>query len=73
MGRMQPMAEKVNQRLRQDYQYAFDEWALEVSRLQEVGGSGDSSDKRQAEERVAAAEVLYRTRRDRLADCMSSS
>ena len=66
------MAENVNERLRQDYKYAFDEWALEVSRLQEVSGSGDSSHKQQAEERVAAAEDLYRTRRDRLADCMSS-
>lgn len=66
------MAENVNERLRQDYKYAFDEWALEVSRLQEVSGSCDNSHKQQAEERVAAAEVLYRARRDRLADCMSS-
>jgi hypothetical protein len=70
---MQPMADNVNQRLRKDYKGAFDEWALEVSRLQEVSGSGDSSHKQQAEERVAAAEVLYRARRDRLADDMSSS
>jgi hypothetical protein len=66
------MAEKVNQRLRADYKGAFDEWALEVSRLQDISGSGDSCTKQQAEERVAAAEVLYRTRRDRLADDMSS-
>jgi len=70
---MQPMAESANERLRKDYKGAFDEWALEVSRLQEVSGSGDSCHKRQAEDRVAAAEVVYRSRRDRLADDMSSS
>ena len=66
------MAENVNQRLREDYRGAFDEWALEVSRLQGMSRCSDSSTKQQAEERVAAAEVHYRTHRDRLADEIAS-
>jgi hypothetical protein len=62
-----------SERLRKDYQGAFDEWALQVSRLQAIASSTPeaiSEDTKQAEERTAAAEVAYRDSRDRLTDDM---
>lgn len=50
-----------NQRLREEYRGAFNEWALQVSRLT---ADGD------AEGRAAAAESAYRQTRDRLTDEM---
>lgn len=56
------------ERLRMDYQGAFDEWALQVSSLQTISSS--ASGMREAEARVAAAETVYRNTRDRLTDDM---
>jgi hypothetical protein len=59
------------ERLRADYKEAFEEWALQVSRLQAITSppSGRFVIKG-AEARVAAAEVAYRDSRDRLTDDM---
>jgi hypothetical protein len=57
-----------SERLRAEYKGAFDEWALEVGRLQAVSNAPDSSVMQQAEERVAAAETAYRSSRDRLTE-----
>jgi hypothetical protein len=58
-------------RLRADYNGAFDEWALQVSRLQAVAASAPSTFAvKEAEERVAEAEIVYRNTRDRLTDDM---
>jgi hypothetical protein len=54
-----------SERLRQDYKGAFDEWALQVNRLQAIAGSASDGVK-EAEERTAAAEIAYRDSRDRL-------
>jgi hypothetical protein len=65
------------ERLDADYRGAFDEWVVQVSRLQEVTrlSPGDSATHgviaREAADRVAAAENDYRRMRDRLADNMS--
>jgi hypothetical protein len=56
-----------SEKLRKDYQGAFDEWALQVSRLQ---AAPRGADVKEAEERAAAAEVAYRDSRDRLTDDM---
>ncbi len=58
-----------SERLRKDYKGAFDEWALQVSRLQTIAGSTAESMK-EAEDRAAAAEIAYRDSRDRLTDDM---
>jgi hypothetical protein len=52
--------------LRAKYREAFDEWALEVRRSQALAAS--VSDRKEADERVAVAESLYRTSRDQLTD-----
>jgi len=57
--------------LRADYRAAFDEWALQVSRLQAVTSSPAARFViAEAEARVAAAEIVYRDSRDRLTDDM---
>lgn len=59
-------------RLKADYRGAFGAWALQVSRLQEISGSADGHFvTREAEDRVAAAEVAYRKTRDLLTEGMS--
>jgi hypothetical protein len=63
-------AKTRSKRLRAKYKGAFDEWALQVSRLQAITGSAAA--KKEAEERVAAAETSYRDSRDRLMDNMVS-
>jgi hypothetical protein len=66
------------ERLDADYRGAFDEWAVQVSRLQAIDESGpdglvmpDGSVIKEAADRVAAAEADYRAMRNRLADNMS--
>jgi hypothetical protein len=62
-----------SEQLRRDYQGAFEEWALEVGRLQAIMGpdsSSDSGDLHQARQRAAAAEIAYRASRDRLTENM---
>jgi hypothetical protein len=60
-----------NQRLREEYRGAFNEWALQVSRLQRTEGtSPDRVIDEAAEGRAAAAELAYRQTRDRLTDGM---
>jgi hypothetical protein len=55
-----------------DYQGAFDEWALQVNSLQAITGSPSGGFiMKDAEARVAAAEIAYRNTRDRLTDDMS--
>jgi len=69
--------------LRADYKGAFDEWALQVSRLQDVTSASQASAAqasatqegcavKKAEARVTAAQVEYRDTRDRLIDGMSA-
>ena len=59
------------ERLRAEYRGAFDEWALQVSRLQAITSSAaDSFVGKDAEARVAAAEVAYRDTRDKLTEEM---
>jgi hypothetical protein len=58
-----------SEQLRKDYKGAFDEWALQVSRLQAIAGS-TSDDMKEAEDRAAAAESAYRDSRDRLTNDM---
>jgi hypothetical protein len=63
--------EANSERLRADYQGAFEEWALQVSRLHAITGSpGGSFVQQEAEERVAAAETAYHDTRNRLTDDM---
>ena len=60
-----------NERLREEYRGAFNEWALQVSRLQQTeGNSPDRVIDDAAEGRAAAAEIAYRQTRDRLTDGM---
>ena len=60
-----------NERLREEYRGAFNEWALQVSRLQQTEGtSPDRPIDEAAEGRAAAAETAYRRTRDRLTDEM---
>jgi len=56
-----------SEKLRKDYKGAFDEWALQRSRLQAALAGSDT---KEAQERAAAAEVVYRDSRDRLTDDM---
>ena len=63
------MSSATSERLRKDYKGAFDEWALQVSRLQAISGSAPDGVK-EAEARTAAAEVAYRDSRDRLTEDM---
>ena len=58
-----------SERLRKDYKGAFDEWALQMSRLQAIDGSS-SDGMKEAQERATAAEIAYRDSRDRLTDNM---
>jgi hypothetical protein len=55
------------ERLRKDYKGAFDEWALQMSRLQ---AAAEGCDLLAAKERAAAGEIAYRDSRDRLTDDM---
>jgi hypothetical protein len=60
-------------RLRADYKEAFDEWALQITRLQTLSQSDPQGlVTKEAEHRVAAAENAYRDSRDRLTDDMVS-
>lgn len=63
-----------SERLRKDYKGAFNEWALQVSRLQAIAGSDPGADVKEdvkeAEARAEAAEIVYRDSRDRLTDNM---
>ena len=60
-----------NQRLREEYRGAFNEWALQVSRLRQTeGNSPDRVIDEAAAGRAAAAEIAYRQTRDRLTDGM---
>ncbi len=69
-----------NDRLREEYRGAFNDWALEVSRLQQIAETSQDDKTNpsaenpksvvEAEGRVLEAERLYRTTRDRLADEM---
>ena len=60
-----------NERLREEYRGAFNEWALQVSRLQQTEvNSPDLVIDEAAEGRAAAAETAYRRTRDRLTDEM---
>jgi hypothetical protein len=60
-----------NERLREEYRGAFNEWALQVSRLQTTEGtSPDQLIDEAAQGRAAAAEIAYRQTRDRLTDEM---
>jgi hypothetical protein len=59
-----------SERLRKNYRGAFDEWALQISRLQAIAGSDPGADVKEAEARAEAAEVVYRDSRDRLTDNM---
>jgi len=60
-----------NERLREEYRGAFNEWALQVSRLQQTEGNRpDRVIDEAAESRAAAAETDYRQTRDRLTDGM---
>ena len=62
-----------SERLREDYKGAFEEWAIQVNRLQEISSSPSGpSAIEEAEARVSAAEVAYRDSRDRLTDDMIS-
>ena len=56
-----------SEKLRKDYKGAFDEWALQMSRLQ---AAVEGSDLKETQERAAAAEVAYRDSRDRLTEDM---
>jgi hypothetical protein len=58
---------KHSEKLRKDYRGAFDEWALQMSRLQ---AAVEGSDVKETQERAAAAEVAYRDSRDRLTEDM---
>ena len=57
-----------SEKLREDYKGAFEEWALQVSRLQAAVATG--TDAKEAEDLAAAAEVAYRDSRDRMTDDM---
>jgi hypothetical protein len=60
-----------SEHLRADYKGTFAEWASQVSRLQALTGSPSSSlIMKEAEASVAAAEIGYRTTRDRLTNDM---
>jgi hypothetical protein len=56
-----------SEKLRRDYKGAFDEWALQMSRLQ---AAVEGSDMKETQERAAVAEVAYRDSRDRLTEDM---
>jgi len=54
--------------LRADYRGKFQEWALQVGRLQTVSHLGHALAIKEAEGRVALAEIAYRQTRNRLAE-----
>lgn len=56
--------------LRVHYREAFEQWALQVSRLQAAVESASPLGVSEAEERVTAAEFAYRDSRDRLTNEM---
>jgi hypothetical protein len=58
------------ERLRTEYEIAFEEWAFQVKRLQTIAGSAPSSVVKETEARVVAAERVYRRSRDRLTDTL---
>src|SRR5687767_98446 len=55
-------------RLTADYRGTFQEWALEVGRLQKVSQLGHVLAIKEAEGRVALTEMAYRRTRNRLAE-----
>jgi len=56
-----------SQRLRADYRSAFRDWALQVDRLRGISDSTvERSVVKEAEERVKAAEAIYRNSRNQL-------
>jgi hypothetical protein len=60
--------ERHLERLRAEYQQAFEEWALQVDRLQTVSGVDPTNcATKEARRRVEAAENAYRETRDLLA------
>jgi hypothetical protein len=57
------------ERLRANYRGAFDQWALQVNEMQKVREATPCSPAMQeAEDRVEAAQTVYRDTRDRLAE-----
>ncbi len=54
-------------KLRKDYKEAFDDWALQIGRLQAAAAGDDANE---AATRAAVAEAAYRDSRDRLTDDM---
>jgi len=73
---MDPGAESHtdSERLRADYRGAFKDWALQVSRLRGLIPSDvNGLAVKDAEDRVEAAELVYRNSRNRLADDMDLS
>ena len=63
------------ERLREDYKDAFEEWATGVNHLQTVSASapGGGVVVQEAEDRVEAAHRTYQDSRDRLAEDMTGS
>lgn len=61
--------ERHLERLRAEYQEAFEEWALQVGRLQTVSGADPMNciATKEARQRAEAAENAYRETRDLLA------
>jgi len=61
-----------SERLRAEYKGAFEQWAVQVARLQAVPESDGpcNSVRKQAEQRAAQAETAYRSSRDRLTENM---
>lgn len=59
----------TSQQLRANYQAAFAQWALQISRLQAFPPCSPAA--KQAQGQADAAEAVYRFTRDRLADDMN--
>ena len=60
--------------LRAENRGAFDEWALQMSHLQEAAGAQESGgETRGAGQRAALAETVYRSHRDRLMEHLELS
>jgi hypothetical protein len=60
-------------RLRAKYRGAFDEWALQINRLQAIAASQSGADGvHEAQQRADSAEVAYRHTRDRLTEDMAN-
>jgi len=69
-----PAVEDVDERserLWADYRAAFRNWALELDRLQGLPTAATECFVKEAKQRVEAAEVVYRDRRNRLTDDMN--